>query len=150
MNRPLSSYLLYFALAYVGILILFAVISTFLSSAGSSGSVIAPFVAAMLIGELFVKRENRAPSDEERDALTFGSFFIFVALNIVLLALAFFGGAFGDVFAETDRLGMLTTILAIVLIVIFAITFFMMRWAYGGLTRKRANKLLGDNNSTFD
>jgi len=150
MNRPLSSYLLFFALAYVGMLILFAVISMFLSSAGSSGSVVAPFLAAMIIGEFFVKKENRAPNDEERNALTLGSFFIFVVINVALLALAFVGGAFGDAFSETGGLGTITTILGIVLLVLFTIVFFMIRWAYGGLTRKRAEKLLGDQSNTFD
>ncbi len=150
MNKPLSSYLLFYALAYVGMLILFAVISMFLSSAGSSGSIIAPFLAAMIIGEFFIKKENRAPNDEERNSLTLGSFFIFVALNLTLLAIAFVGGAFGDAFSEAGRLGTITTILFIVLLIVFAIVFFMMRWAYGGLTRKRAEKLLGDKNSTFD
>lgn len=150
MNRSLTSYLLFFALAYVGIAILFAVISTFLSSAGSSGSVIAPFLAAMIIGEFFVKKENRAPSDEERNALTLGSFFIFVAINLALLALAFVGGAFGDVFSEADGAGSITTILGVVLLILFVIVFFMMRWAYGGLTRKRADKLLGHQSNTFD
>ncbi|MDA8708662.1 ABZJ_00895 family protein [Hellea sp.] len=150
MNRPISSYLLFFALAYVGMLILFAIISMFLSSAGSSGTVIAPFIAAMIIGEVFVKKESRAPNDEERNALTLGSFFIFVAINVALLALAFVGGAFGDVFSETGSFGAITTILSVLLLVVFVIVFFMMRWAYGGLTRKRAEKLLGDRNNTFD
>ncbi len=150
MNRPLSSYLLFFALAYVGMLILFAVISMFLSSAGSSGSVIAPFLAAMLIGDFFVKKENRAPNDTERNALTWGSFLIFAGINIALLALAFVGGAFGDVFSEAGGAGSITTVLGIVLLIIFAVVFFMMRWAYGGLTQKRADRLLGDQNNTFD
>jgi len=150
MVRPLSSYLLFFALAYVGVLILFAIISMFLSSAGNSGSVIAPFLAAMIIGEFFVKKENRAPNDDERNALTLGSFFIFVAINIALLALAFAGGAFGDAFSEAGSLGTITTVLGIVFLILFAIVFFMMRWAYGGLTRKRAEKLLGDQGNTFD
>ena len=150
MNRPLTSYLLFFALAYVGMLIVFAIISMFLSSAGSSGSVIAPFLAAMIIGEFFVKKENRAPNDNERNALTLGSFFIFVAINLALLAIAFVGRAFGDAFSDVGGLGGITTILGILLIVLFTIVFFMMRWAYSGLTRKRAEKLLGDHNNTFD
>jgi len=150
MNRPLSSYLLYFALAYVGMLILFAVISMFISSAGSSGSVIAPFIAAMLIGEFFIKRESRAPNDAERSALTLGSFMIFAAINIALLALAFLGGAFGEGFSDLGGVGGLAVIVGIIFIVICLIVFFMMRWAYGGLTRKRAEKLLGVQYNTFD
>jgi len=150
MNRPISSYLLFFALAYVGMLILFAVISMFLSSAGSTGSVVAPFLAAMMVGELFIKRENRAPNEAERNALTLGSFMIFATINIALLALAFVGGAFGDVFSETGATGKLTTIIGAVLLILCFIVFFMMRWAYGGLTRKRAEKLSGNQSNTFD
>lgn len=150
MTRPISSYLLFFALAYVGTLILFAVISMFLSSAGSSGTVIAPFLAAMMIGEFFIKKERRAPNDAERNALTMGSFFIFAAINIVLLVLAFVGGALGDIEVDGNGFALISGLLILFLGVLFLIVFFMMRWAYGGLTRKRAEKLLGDQNSTFD
>ena len=150
MTRPLSSYLLYYAFAYVGILILFAIISMVISSAGSSGAVIGPFLAAMMIGEFFIKKENRAPNEAERNALTLGSFLIFAAINIALLLLAFLGGGFGDAFSEAGGAGTITAIIGVVLIFLCLIVFFMMRWAYGGLTRKRAEKLLGDQNNTFD
>jgi len=150
MNRPISSYLLFFALAYVGMLILFAVISMFLSSAGSSGTVVAPFLAAIIIGDFFIKKENRAPNNQERNALTLGSFLIYAAINIALLALAFVGGAFGDAFSETGGTGSLTTVIVAVLLFLFVVVFFMIRWVYGGLTRKRAEKLLGHQNNTFD
>ena len=79
-----------------------------------------------------------------------GEFSDFAGINIALLALAFVGGAFGDVFSEAGGAGSITTVLGIVLLIIFAVVFFMMRWAYGGLTQKRADRLLGDQNNTFD
>jgi len=150
MARPISSYLIFFAFAYVGMLILFTIVSMFISSAGTSGSIVAPFLAAMIIGEVFIKAEKRAPNDGERSRLTLGSFIIFIAINIALLGLAYFGGAFNDLSLETNTMGTLSTILGVVLLIMFAIVFFMIRWAYGGLTRKRAAKLLGDQRNTFD
>jgi len=150
MTRPLSSYLLFFALAYVGMLILFTIISMFISSAGGSASIIAPFIAAMLIGELFIKRENRAPNDTERGALTLGSFIIFVTINLAIVALMFLSGGLGDAFADGGGTGVLAIVIGLVFLVIFLIVFFMIRWAYGGLTRKRAEKLLGHQSDTFD
>ena len=146
MTRPISTYWLYFAFAYVGMLILFAIVSMFISSAGSSGSVIAPFIAAMIIGQFFVKKENRTPNDSERNSLTMGSFLIFLAINAALLGLAFYGGALGEI----SGIGGFAMILGLMLALISVLVFFMMRWAYGGLTRKYAAKLLGDQNSTFD
>lgn len=146
MTRPISTYWLYFAFAYVGMLILFAIISMFISSAGSSGSVIAPFIAAMVIGQFFVKKENRAPNEAERNSLTLGSFVIFLAINAALLGLIVVGGGVG----ELSGIGGFTMILGVMLALISVLVFFMMRWAYGGLTRKYAVKILGDQNSTFD
>ena len=146
MTRPISTYWLYFSFAYVGMLILFAIISMFISSAGSSGSVIAPFIAAMIIGQFFVKKENRAPSDAERNSLTTVSFLIFLAINAALLGLVFLSGGLG----ELSGSGGFVIILGVMLALISVLVFFMIRWAYGGLTRKYATKLLGDQNSTFD
>jgi len=131
-------------------LILFVIISMFIASAGGSGTVIAPFLAAMIIGEFFIKKENRAPNDSERKVLTMGSFAIFIAINLSLLALAFFSGGLGDGFADAGGTGAMAIILGFIFLVICLIVFFMMRWAYGGVTRKRAEKLLGDQSSTFD
>ncbi|WP_026940940.1 ABZJ_00895 family protein [Hellea balneolensis] len=150
MSRPLSSYLLYFALSYVGMLILFGVISTFISSAGSSGAVIAPFLAAMIIGELFIKREQRGPDEAERKALTSRSFLIFAVINIALIGLAYLGGAFGEISLDGNGAALLGAILGGFILVIFLIVFFMIRWAYGGITRKRAEKLLQNQSNTFD
>lgn len=150
MVRPFSSYLIYFAFAYVGMLILFTIISMFISSAGSSGSIVAPFLAAMIIGEFFIKKENRAPNNAERKALTWGSFLIFLAINIALVALAYIGGAFGDISVGGNGVGTLVLIVAALMTLLCVAVFFMMRWAYGGLTRKRAVKLLGKQTDTFD
>lgn len=121
----------------------------FLSSAGSSGTVVAPFLAAMFIGEYFVKKEHRAPNDAERSFLTRGSFAIFVGLNLVLTGLAVLGGAFAELQSDTDGSRVLWVIIGLMCLIIFPIVYFMMRWAYGGLTRKRAAKLLGDQSDTF-
>lgn len=150
MNRPLISYLLYFAFAYVGMLILFTIISMFISSAGSSGTIIAPFLSAMMIGEFFIKKEQRAPDDAERNFLTKGSFAIFVVINLALAGLAVFGGAFAELQSDSDGNRVMLIIIGLVCLVLFPIVFFMIRWAYGGLTRKRAAKLLGDQNDTFN
>lgn len=150
MNRPLISYLLYFAFAYVGMLILFTIISFFIASAGSSGMVIAPFLSAMMIGEFFIKKEHRAPNNSERHFLTLGSFAIFAVLNLALSGLVFFGGGFAELQSESDGNRILLILIGVMCLVLFPIVFFMMRWAYGGLTRKRAAKLLGEQNKTFD
>ena len=150
MTRPLSVYLIYFAFAYVGMLILFAIISMIISSAGSSGTVLGPFLAALIIGGLFVKNEKRAPNLQDRKVLTWGSFAIFILLNAALIALAIFGGAFAELQVDSDGARIVMIFLGIALCVIGPIVFFMMRWAYGGLARKQAVKLYGEQANTFD
>ena len=150
MTRPLSVYLIYFAFAYVGMLILFAIISMVISSAGSSGTVLGPFLAALIIGGLFVKNEKRAPNLQDRKVLTWGSFAIFILLNAALIALAIFGGAFAELQADSDSTRIVMIILGVAVCVIGPIVFFMMRWAYGGLARKQAVKLYGEQANTFD
>lgn len=150
MTRPLSVYLIYFAFAYVGMLILFAIISMVISSAGSSGTVLGPFLAALIIGGLFVKNEKRAPNLQDRKVLTWGSFAIFILLNAALIALAIFGGAFAELQVDSDGARIVMIFLGIALCVIGPIVFFMMRWAYGGLARKQAVKLYGEQANTFD
>lgn len=150
MTRSLTTYLLYFALIYVGMLILFTVISMFISSAGSSGTIIAPFLSAMLVGEMFIKREQAAPNDAQRSHLTLGSFAVFLAVNVVLTGLAVIGGVFEELQADSDGNRILFIIFAVAALIILPIVFFMIRWAYGGLTRKRAVKLLGDQSRIFD
>jgi len=150
MQKSFSKYVLFFALIYIGITILFAVISSFVSSAGSSGSVLAPFLAAMIVGQIFVKSEKRSPNNQERNRLTLYSFGVFLAINISLLALVFTVGGLGDVLPDGEISSSLLTIIAVVFAILSLIVFFMVRWAYGGLTQKIAAKTLDDQNSTFD
>ena len=147
MKNSLTKYTVYYGLIYVGITILFAIIASFISSAGSSATVIAPFISAMVVGQIFVKSEKRAPNDQERNKLTGLSFAVFIAINAALLLLASAVGVFG---AGGGMSSTILGILAVVFVVLGLVIFFMMRWAYGGLTRKYAVKLLGEQNSTFD
>jgi len=150
MQKSFPKYVLFFGLVYIGMTVLFAVISSFVSSAGSTGSVIAPFLAAMVVGQIFVKSEKRAPNNEERNRLTFFSFGVFLVINISLISLAFSAGAFDGVFSDGDSGGPLLTMFAVIFTVLLLIVFFMMRWAYGGLTQKFATKILEDQQNTFD
>lgn len=150
MTRPLITYLLYFAFVYVGIVILFTIISIFISSAGSTATIVAPFLSAMVVGEIFIKFENRAPNDAEHNFLTWGSFAIFFSLNVILVLLVVLGGAFAELQAESDGNRILFIVFSAAMFILCFIAFFMMRWAYGGLTRKRAVKLLGEQSDTFE
>ena len=148
MKNSLTKYTVYYGLIYVGITILFAIIASFISSAGSSATVLVPFISAMVVGQIFVKSEKRAPNNQERNKLTGLSFAVFIVINAGLLFLASAVGVFGG--AGVEMSSTILGILAVVFIGLGLVVFFMMRWAYGGLARKYAVKLLGDQNSTFD
>lgn len=150
MKKSLTQYTLYFGLIYVGVTILFAIIASFISSAGSSGSVIAPFLAAMVVSNIFIKSEKRAPNDQERNKLAVYSLAVYLAINFALLGLAFVGGVFEELTSGSNIGNTLWTILIVVFAVLSLIIFFMLRWAYGGLARKSVSKILGDQNNTFD
>ena len=149
MTKSLAKYTVYFGLVYVGLTILFGIIASFISSAGSSATVIVPFISAMVVGQIFVKSEKRAPNNQERNRLTGLSFAVFIVINAALLGLAKALGVFGGLFSGGES-GTLLSIFAVLVVVLGLIVFFMMRWAYGGLAQKHAVKLLGDQNNTFD
>ena len=111
---------------------------------------VAPFLAAMVVAQMFVKAEKRAPNDQERNKLTMFSFVIYIAINAGLLALASAGGAFSAASSDSSVNSTLLAILVGVFAVLALLVFFMMLWAYGGLARKHAAKTLGHQNNVFD
>ena len=146
MNKSIGHYLFIFVLGYIGITILVAVIGSFFSASMSAMTFLAPFFAAALAGERFLKKEQRLPSDSERRTLTNGSFFIFVGINIVLIGLA----ALVGVFSEAGNLsGTVFLILAGILGFVLLIAYFMIRWAYGKMLHKHADRLI-KKDTTFD
>jgi len=148
LKKSMGYYLALFLLGYIGITIVVAIIGAILSSSMSGMTVVAPFVAAMLVAGRFLKVENRRPTDAERSQLTTGSFLIFVGINVLLLGLLFLTGIFTEA-ASSVNLSTLFIILGVIFAVVFLITYFMIRWAYGNLLNKQADKM-GLNNSMFD
>ena len=146
MHKSMGHYLVIFVLGYIGISILVGLIGLLFSTSMSAMTVLVPFLAASFAGERFLKIEKRLPSDTERSMLTNASFLIFAGINILLIGLAALLGVFG----ETKGLG--STIFIIIggfLVFIFLIAYLMIRWAYGSLLNKRADKF-AKNDTTFD
>ena len=107
-----------------------------------------PLLAASFAAWRFLKLEQRLPSEVERSKLINGSFLIFVTINFILLGILVLDGFL----SEGGKLlgnGSLIMILGGVSAIAFLITYFMIRWAYGGLLNKQAAKLIKQD-TTFD
>ena len=135
---PLGTYFAWFAFGLLAFYILMAVLRQFLSSNLIGVSLIGPFFVSSGLAERFLSKEKRVPTNEERRSLVMGGLGIFLFINTGLLLLAFAGGALSDIGVD------LNTLLAISLSVLMSalvLNYLLMRWAYGGLLRKRAKKL---------
>jgi hypothetical protein len=148
LNKSIGHYWLVFFLAFIGISIIIGIIGSFLSSGMGGMVAVVPFISAMLAGGRFLKVEKRLPTEAERSKLTTGSFLIFLAINVLLIGIALSTISLMAV-SSSDVIGRIILILAIIMTFVLLISYFMIRWAYGGLLRKQAEKMRL-NNSPFD
>lgn len=136
----LNRYYLIFGAVYIGIAILYAIVQMVLKVNMGGLGIVIPFLSAMITAQRFVKIEQRAPSDDERNQLALISLAIFVIINIAVGFLAF-GAMPADMktlFTDSKALGLMAAFIVFAL----GIAYFMMRWAYGGLIRKQVDQLL--------
>lgn len=108
----------------------------------SSLSFLTAFIAAIVVGQLFVKDHRRAPNAVEKKRLVWASLAISwgSSLCLTLVALAFMAWAGEDMafFSQIFASGGLTSIVLVALVVLLAISYGMIRWAYGGITTRMA------------
>lgn len=131
--------------AYLGLYWLFNIILLLVSlmvEFNSSLSFLTAFIAAIVVGQLFVKDHRRAPNAVEKKRLVWASLAISwgSSLCLTLVALAFMAWAGEDMafFSQIFALGGLTSIVLVALVVLLAISYGMIRWAYGGITTRMA------------
>ena len=136
----LSKYIWIFIGWYIGLNIVLIALHSFFDAGSSAMSVVLPFLAAMAAGESFLKGENRIPSQIERKKLTNRSFSIVMIIQLFLTLLVVISGAL----SELQSAGLGTNILVFVgifILIAAVIQYFLIRWAYGGITRRRAARL---------
>ncbi len=148
LQKSIGSYLGIFVLAFIGLTVLVGIIGQFLSSSMTGMTVVVPFISASIAGSRFLKVENRLPTEAERKSLTNGCFFIFVGINLLILGLAAISGIFADL-SGSGAVSILIFVIGSLLLFLFLISYFMIRWAFGGLLNKQAKKALKDD-TTFD
>lgn len=142
MTKSLIRYHVIFTSALIGLTVILGVINSFLDSGGLTGvSAVTPFLAATFAAHSFLNRERKIPNAAEKNKLILTQLFIFLALNALILALVFFSGVLGEILPDGTGGSTLLTIIGVVFAILALINYFLMRWAYGGLLRKRAEKL---------
>ena len=141
-DTPLGRYFGWFTASMLAALVLLLIARTFLQTQFSGIFLIAPFLAAIIASDRFVQQEKRAPSEDERKRLTFG------ALGITLFACGFMalavvsGGGLHTYAAEANI--PINTIIIIAVSIILStliLNYLLIRWAFGSIARKRAEKL---------
>jgi len=140
-NKRLTRYHVVFGIVLIIMMIIIALIKISLKDGLTGVSMITPYLVSMFVGEHFIKRERRLPTASEKDRLVWGGLIIFIALEIFFLALGWVSGVFEDeIPTNTNATAFLIIIVAIYIFVVL-VNYFLMRWAYGSLLTKRANKL---------
>ena len=86
--------------------------------------------------------ERRAPSEDERKRLTFGNLGIFLLFNALLLLGLVSSGGLQVMLAELDvPFSTFMIIFMSILTAAMVLNYLLIRWAYGGLSHKRADRL---------
>ena len=133
-------YILIFAGWYIGGCIALAIVRNWISTGTSGISLILPMLIAMVVGESFVKKQQRMPTKTESARLANGSFLVLILAQIVFLAAAIASGVLNDL-KDAGLSSNIYPILGLVLIIVLIFQYLLIRWGYGGLTRKRAKRL---------
>lgn len=136
-DTSLTPYFVRFGVVLFALYALVAVIRYFLPLPGLSGvSFILPFLTASFVSEKFTKTMRRVPSDTEIGKLATGCILVTLLVNLPLVLIAVFAGGAGS--------GIGTTVLVIAVGfvgIMLLINYFLIRWSFDGIARKRAEKL---------
>lgn len=149
---PLKKYYwVYFELYWLFNIILLLV--SLMVEFGSSLSFLTAFVAAIVVGQLFVKNHRRTPTASEKKRLVWASLAISwgssLGLTLLALLLMTWAGENMDFLSQIFVSGSLTLIVLLTIVVLLAISYGMIRWAYGGLTTRLATTTLKNRSCCF-
>ena len=141
-ETPLGRYHWWFTGAMVAIIALFMVLNSLFKLSVTGLTLITPFIAAIVASDRFVAVERRAPSEDERKRLTFGNLGIFLLFDALLLLGLVSSGGLQVMLAEMDvPVGTFMIIFMSILTAAMVLNYLLIRWAYGDLSRKRADRL---------
>ena len=135
-----SKTILVFFLTVIGASLLLVVLTTVLKFKATGMTIVIPLISALFAGQSFVKKYQRAPSPDEVKRLSNLSFFYYVGFQFLLLIIALANPQLKQLFADMN--GAVAAIALVFLLFYFGIAYVFIRWAYGGLTRKFAEKSL--------
>lgn len=135
-----SKILLIFFLTVLGATILLGVISTVFQLSMTGATVAVPLIGAVFAGQSFIKKYQRAPNPDEVKRLTLLSFFYFIGLQVLFLILALANPELQSLFSKVN--GIVIALTLFFLLFYFVIAYVFIRWGYGGLTQKFADKTL--------
>ena len=141
-ETPLGRYHWWFTGAMVALIALFMVLNSLFKLSVTGLTLITPFIAAVVASDRFVGVERRAPSEDERKRLTFGNLGIFLLFNALLLLGLVSSGGLQVMLAELDvPVSTFMIIFMSILTAAMVLNYLLIRWAYGGLSHKRADRL---------
>ena len=133
----LKPYYIRFGIVLLVLYIIIAVLRYVFSLDSTIGlTVVLPLIAAQFVAETFIKKQRRVPTGLEINRLSLGCTLIIVLINLPLAALGILAGAFDQDFSPT-----LMLIVAGLLLAMLVANYFMIRWAFDGVAKKRAKKL---------
>lgn len=135
-----SKTILVFFLTVIGASLLLVVLTTVFKFKATGMTIVIPLISALFAGQSFVKKYQRAPSPDEVKRLSNLSFFYYVGFQFLLLIIALANPQLKQLFADMN--GAVAAIALVFLLFYFGIAYVFIRWAYGGLTRKFAEKSL--------
>ncbi|MEM9570283.1 MAG: ABZJ_00895 family protein [Pseudomonadota bacterium] len=136
-NTAFTKYYVRFGLVLLVLYVIIAVIRAVFSTSSVTGvALILPFLAAQFVAEAFLKKQGRVPTDSEVTRLSRACILITVLVNIPLALIGLFAGAFDQGFEPA-----LLFLVGVLLVIMLVVNYFMIRWAFGGLAKKRADKM---------
>jgi len=140
LEAPKTNFMKYyirFGLALLAAYVFIAVIQVVFSVSSVTGvAMVLPFLAAQFVAEAFIKKEGCVPTDAEITQLTQACILVTVIVNIPLTLIGVLAGGLEQTLGST-----LLFAAAVILAIMLVVNYFMIRWAFGGLAKKRAKKL---------
>ena len=133
-----SKQILIFVGCVIGVAFFISFISRILQVSLVGMTVIITMLAALVSGQNFVKEHDRAPNIDEAKRLTRLSFFFFIGLLLLFIILVMASPANKAALANESR-GVIFSLIGF-LVFYIGIAFFLIRWSYGGLTQKFADR----------
>jgi hypothetical protein len=136
-STPFMGYYVRFGLILLALYVLVAVISVAFSLENMSGvTFVAPFLTAQFVSDAFIKKLRRVPTDAEITRLTQGCILVTILVNIPLALISVLAGALGQGFSF-----MVMIVAGVLLVLMLVLNYFLMRWTFDGLAKRRAKKL---------